>query len=74
MLFAEPLVSAETVGRAGVHTVNEAHVAIAPLRALIDPIATLTATVREAVGDEVEAVILFGSASAPRPPYATRQR
>jgi predicted nucleotidyltransferase len=55
------LVNTQTVGRAGVHTVNEDHVSVAPLRALLDPIAALTDTVREAVGDNVKAVILFGS-------------
>jgi predicted nucleotidyltransferase len=55
------LVKTQTIGRAGVHTVNEDHVSVAPLRALLDPIALLTDTVRNAVGDEVQTVILFGS-------------
>jgi predicted nucleotidyltransferase len=55
------LINTQTIGRAGVHTVNHNHVSVAPLRALLDPIAALTYTVREAVGDEVQAVILFGS-------------
>ena len=55
------LVNTQTIGRAGVHTVNEDHVSVAPLRALLDPIAALTHTVRTAVGDEVKTVILFGS-------------
>jgi predicted nucleotidyltransferase len=55
------LVNTQTVGRAGVHTVNEDHVSVAPLRALLDPITALTNTVREAVGDDVQTVILFGS-------------
>jgi predicted nucleotidyltransferase len=55
------LIRTQTVGRAGVHTVNEEHVAVAPLRSLLDPIAALTDTVRTSVGDQVEAVILFGS-------------
>ena len=55
------LVNSRTVGRAGVHTVNEDHVAVAPLRALVDPIAALTATLRESIDDDVEIVILFGS-------------
>jgi predicted nucleotidyltransferase len=55
------LVNSQTIGRAGVHTVNEDHVSVAPLRALLDPIAALTDTVREAVSDDVEAVLLFGS-------------
>jgi predicted nucleotidyltransferase len=55
------LVDSRTVGRAGVHTINEDHCSIAPLRALLDPVAALTAAVREAVDDGVKAVILFGS-------------
>ena len=55
------LVNTQTIGRAGVHTVNEDHVSVAPLRALLDPIAALTHTVRKAVGDDVQTVILFGS-------------
>jgi len=51
----------QTVGRAGVHTINEDHVSVAPLRALLDPITALTGTVREAVGNDVKTVILFGS-------------
>jgi predicted nucleotidyltransferase len=55
------LVNNQTIGRAGVHTVNEDHVSVAPLRALLDPIAVLTDTVRDVVGDEVQTAILFGS-------------
>ena len=55
------LVNTHTIGRAGVHTVNEDHVSIAPLRVLLDPITSLTETVREAVGHDVKTVILFGS-------------
>jgi predicted nucleotidyltransferase len=55
------LIETRTIGRAGVHTVNEGHVAIAPLRALLDPIAALTDVVRESVGADVPVVILFGS-------------
>ena len=55
------LVNTHPIGRAGVHTVNENHVSVAPLRALLDPIAALTETVREAVGDDIRTVILFGS-------------
>lgn len=55
------LIKTQTIGRAGVHTVNEDHFALAPLRALLDPIAALTDTVRDSVGDQVETVILFGS-------------
>jgi predicted nucleotidyltransferase len=55
------LVNTQTIGRAGVHTVNEDHVSVGSLRALLDPIAMLTDTVRDVVGDEVQTVILFGS-------------
>jgi predicted nucleotidyltransferase len=55
------LVNTQTIGRAGVHTINEDHASVAPLRALLDPIAALTDTVREAVGEDVKTVILFGS-------------
>jgi predicted nucleotidyltransferase len=55
------LVNTQTIGRAGVHTVNEDHVSVAPLRALLDPIAVLTDTVRDVVADEVQTAILFGS-------------
>ncbi|MEI5674967.1 MULTISPECIES: nucleotidyltransferase domain-containing protein [unclassified Nocardioides] len=55
------LVTSRTVGRAGIHEINEAHASVAPLRALLDPIASLRAAVSEAVGSEVEAVLLFGS-------------
>jgi predicted nucleotidyltransferase len=55
------LVNTQTIGRAGVHTINENHVSVAPLRALLDPITALTDTVRGAVGDDVKTVTLFGS-------------
>jgi predicted nucleotidyltransferase len=55
------LVNTQIIGRAGVHIVNEAHVSIAPLRALLDPINALTDTVRAVVGEDVKTVILFGS-------------
>lgn len=55
------LVETRTVGRAGVHTINESNAAIAPLRALADPIASLKAAVGEVIDSEVKAVILFGS-------------
>jgi predicted nucleotidyltransferase len=55
------LVNTQTIGRAGVHTVNEDHVGVSSLRALLDPIAMLTDTVRDVVRDEVQTVILFGS-------------
>jgi predicted nucleotidyltransferase len=55
------LVHSQTIGRAGVHTINEEHVSVPPLRALLDPIAALSRTVHEVVGDDVQTVILFGS-------------
>jgi predicted nucleotidyltransferase len=55
------VVNTQTIGRAGVHTINEDHVSVAPLRVLLDPISALTDTVREAVGHDVKTVILFGS-------------
>ena len=61
MLAQLGLVNTQTIGRAGVHTVNEDHVFVGPLRAFLDPIAALIDTVSEAVGEVVEAVILFGS-------------
>lgn len=55
------LTTVETVGRAGVHRINERHEAVAPLRALLNPLDALTRVVAETVGPEVEAVVLFGS-------------
>ncbi|MFB9727975.1 nucleotidyltransferase domain-containing protein [Haloechinothrix salitolerans] len=55
------LVTSQTIGRAGVHTVNEDHAAVAPLRALLDPIAALKAAIGEAIDSTVHTVILFGS-------------
>jgi predicted nucleotidyltransferase len=55
------LVHTRTIGRAGVHTINEDHCSVPPLRALLDPIAALADTVRETVSADVKAVILFGS-------------
>ncbi len=55
------LVSTEQVGRAGLHSVNEEHYAIGHLRNLLSPIAALTQVVHDVVGDDVEAVIVFGS-------------
>lgn len=55
------IVETATIGRAGVHTVNEDHFAVPHLRALADPMAALKATVEEAVDSGVEAVIIFGS-------------
>jgi predicted nucleotidyltransferase len=55
------LVATEAVGRAGVHRINEEHVAIAPLRTLLSPTALLKGVLQEIVGDDVEAVVVFGS-------------
>lgn len=49
------------VGRAMVHTINEEHYAIQPLRVLLDPFAALREVVKLSVGPGVAAVILFGS-------------
>jgi predicted nucleotidyltransferase len=54
------VITTETIGRAGVHRINESHEAIAPLRSLASPVEMLTRVVREAAPD-VEAVIVFGS-------------
>ena len=55
------VVGRQAVGRAMVHTINEDHYAIEPLRILLDPLAALREAVRAAVGSGVDAVILFGS-------------
>jgi predicted nucleotidyltransferase len=55
------LVETQTVGRAGVYTINEDHAAIAPLRALVDPIAALQAAIDEVTDSTVRTVLLFGS-------------
>ena len=55
------VVESRTVGRAMVHTINEDHYAIQPLRVLLDPVAALREVLEETVGSRVAAVILFGS-------------
>ena len=55
------LVETQVVGRAGLHKINEAHVATAPLRVLLDPVAALRTVVQESVDGRVVAVLLFGS-------------
>jgi len=55
------LVDTRTVGRAGVHVINESNSFIAPLRALVDPIAALRAAISEAIDPTVQVVLLFGS-------------
>ena len=54
------VITTETIGRAGVHRINENHEAVAPLRSLASPIEMLTRVVRDAASN-VEAVIVFGS-------------
>ena len=60
-LTALGLVDRRTIGRAGVHSINEGHAFVAPMRALLDPVAALKAAIGEAIGSDVRAVILFGS-------------
>ncbi|MCW5951702.1 MAG: nucleotidyltransferase domain-containing protein [Propionibacteriaceae bacterium] len=55
------IIEFQTIGRANVYTVNEAHYAIEPLRTLLDPFAALRATIADTMETSVEAVILFGS-------------
>lgn len=55
------VVETRTIGRAGVHTINEDHFAISPLRRLLDPIAVLREVIRDHIDVSVEAVVLFGS-------------
>jgi predicted nucleotidyltransferase len=55
------VVHTEIIGRAVVHAINEDHYTVAPLRSLLDPMAALTKTAAQIVGDGVEAVIVFGS-------------
>lgn len=55
------MVTTQTVGRAHLHGVNEQHVAVESLRPLVDPLALLERVVRETVGADVQAVVLFGS-------------
>jgi len=58
------LVETRTIRRAGVHTVNDGHAFVAPLRALVDPIAALEAAIGEVTDSEVRAVILSGRSRA----------
>lgn len=55
------IVETQTIGRAGVHTINDEHATVEHLRVLADPIGMLQATVEAAAGRDVEAVIVFGS-------------
>lgn len=56
------VITTETVGRAGVHRVNDRHAVIAPLRAIANPIDMLTDVVKHVAGG-VDAVLLFGSSA-----------
>jgi predicted nucleotidyltransferase len=55
------LAETQTIGRAGVHTINEEHASVAPLRALLDPVAALREVVNAVTDGDVQAVLLFGS-------------
>jgi predicted nucleotidyltransferase len=61
VLMGLGIVETQTIGRAGVHTINEEHAAVAHLRVLADPIGMLRAAISEAVGSDVESLIVFGS-------------
>ncbi|MGH3504769.1 MAG: nucleotidyltransferase family protein [Nocardioidaceae bacterium] len=50
-----------TIGRAGVHTINEGHAFVTPLRTLVDPVGALKAAIGETIESDVQAVLLFGS-------------
>jgi predicted nucleotidyltransferase len=54
------LVITDSVGRAGVHRINEDHEAVAALRSLASPLDMLARVVREEA-PEAQAVIVFGS-------------
>ncbi|SEE21340.1 nucleotidyltransferase domain-containing protein [Ruania alba] len=55
------IVETHTAGRAGLHTINEDHVAVAPLRALVDPIAALVSTLEQMLNPGTQTALLFGS-------------
>jgi predicted nucleotidyltransferase len=55
------VVETQTIGRAGVHRINEEHASVTPLRALLDPIGTLRDTITAVTRSDVSAVIVFGS-------------
>jgi hypothetical protein len=56
------LVETQSIGRAGVHTINEEHASVAPLRALLDPVA---AQRPHAAGNGCD-VLVFASAGFDR--------
>lgn len=55
------LLETQIIGRAGVHTINELHASVAPLRALLDPVSALRAAIKAVTEGDVQAVMLFGS-------------
>lgn len=55
------VIESRTVGRAYAYRVEESHVAVESLRALLDPLSALTGIVSRVMGESAESVILFGS-------------
>lgn len=55
------IIETQKIGRAGVHTINEEHVAIPHLRHLADPIGTLSRVILDTIDEAVETVLIFGS-------------
>lgn len=55
------IIETQKIGRAGVHTINEEHVAIPHLRHLADPIGALSRVIIDAIDDAVATVMIFGS-------------
>jgi len=55
------VVHTEIIGRTVIHSINEDHYTVPPLRSLLDPMAALTKIATQIVGEGVEAVIVFGS-------------
>ncbi|MDR1187612.1 MAG: nucleotidyltransferase domain-containing protein [Bifidobacteriaceae bacterium] len=59
-LTALGLVKSDKIGASGIHTINEEHALVPPLREMADPFAMLRRIVAESAGD-AQAVLLFGS-------------
>jgi predicted nucleotidyltransferase len=55
------VIDATRAGRANLHVVNPDHLAVGPLRMLLDPVGALEGLVRSVVDENVLAVVLFGS-------------
>ncbi|MBK8445251.1 MAG: nucleotidyltransferase domain-containing protein [Micropruina sp.] len=55
------VVETRAIGRAMVHTINENHYTVQPLRTLLDPVGALRGVVRSVVDSRVVSVILYGS-------------